>query len=212
MHDNKPEILQVGPHADLTIFLVHGRGHSPRDMRPLAERLGVTNVRYIFPAATDNTWYPKPFQHPVEDNEPWLSAAIAHYEDLVTRELAAGTPAERIIIGGFSQGACLTNEFLARHPRRYAGAIIWTGGLIGPPGTIWPHNDKLEDMPAYISTSENDPWVPAPRVRESHAWLRSCGASATMMIFKERDHGVIDEEIGPVRGMIERQRRNVLSI
>jgi predicted esterase len=212
MHQNTPESLQIGTRADLTIILAHGRGRSPDDMRALADRLDIDNVRYVFPVATNNTWYPALFQDAVADNEPWLSAAIAHYDDLVLREIAAGTPAERIFIGGFSQGACLTAEFLARHPRRYAGAILWTGGLIGPDGMTWPENQEFVDMPAYISTSENDPWVPPQRVRETHSWLRRCGAMATMMIFKERDHGVIDEEIGPVRGMIERQRRALIPV
>lgn len=206
MHQNKPEELQVGERADLTIISVHGRGRSPDDMRALAARLGLDNVRYLFPVASDKTWYPALFMDPIADNEPSLSDAIAHYESLVSGLIAEGTPADRIVVGGFSQGACLTVEFMARHPRRYAAALLWTGGLIGPPGTHWPARRELEGLPVYITTSLTDPWVPAPRVRETHGWLQSCGASAMMMIFQEREHGVLDEEIGAARAMIERAR------
>jgi phospholipase/carboxylesterase len=209
MHHNKPEELLVGERADLTIISVHGRGRSPDDMRALAKRLRLDNVRYLFPVATNNTWYPALFMDPIADNEPSLSAAIAHYEDLVSSLISQGTPAERIVVGGFSQGACLTAEFLARHPRRYAAAVLWTGGLIGPEGTTWPLQPVLAGLPVYISTSETDPWVPAPRVRETHHWLKASGASATMMIFQEREHGVLDEEVGAVRSMIERTRSSV---
>ena len=206
MHQNTPEELQVGERADLTIIFAHGRGRSPDDMRALAERLRLNNVRYLFPVATNNTWYPALFMDPIAANEPSLSDAIAHYESLVSGLVEEGVPANKIVVGGFSQGACLTAEFMARHPRPYAAAVLWTGGLIGPPGTTWPVRGELADLPVFISTSETDPWVPPPRVRETHNWLQACGASATMMIFQEREHGVLDEEVGAVRSMIERAR------
>jgi phospholipase/carboxylesterase len=206
MHQNPPEQLLIGDHADLTIIFAHGRGRSPADMRALAERLAIDNVRYLFLLASGNTWYPALFQDPIASNEPSLSAAIAHYEDVVSGLIADGTPAGSIVVGGFSQGACLTAEFMARHPRRFAAAVLWTGGLIGPPGTEWPLRRELSGMPAYVSTSENDPWVPPERVRETHGWLQASGASATMMIFREREHGVLDEEVAAVRSMLERAR------
>jgi predicted esterase len=206
VHQNKPEEMHVGSRADLTIVLAHGRGRSPADMRALADRLALDNVRYLFLVAENSTWYPKLFQDPIADNEPSLSDAIAHYQSIIAGLENEGTPASRIVVGGFSQGACLTAEFLARHPRQYAAAILWTGGLIGPEGTTWLVRPELRDLPVFISTSENDLWVPPPRVRETHAWLRDSGASPSMLIFKEREHGVIDEEVHAVRSMIERLR------
>jgi len=218
MHTNPPEERFDGESgekkfaarnadADLTIILVHGRGQSPDDMAALADRLALTGVRYLFPRADSNTWYPDKFMAPIASNEPFLSAAIAHYEKLVSGLLAEGVPAERIIVGGFSQGACLSAEYLARHPRRFGGAVLWTGGLIGPRGTIWPLHSVLRGMPAFISTAENDPWVPAERVRETYDWLIQSGAAPAMKIYDERDHGVLDEEIVAVREMIEGVRK-----
>lgn len=192
--------------TDLTIILVHGRGQSPEDMAALADRLALSGVRYLFPRADDNTWYPQKFMAPIASNEPHLSAALAHYDSLVERVLAEGIPAERIIVGGFSQGACLSAEYLARHPRRFGAAVLWTGGLIGPRGTVWPLRSVLKGMPAFLSTAENDPWVPSERVRETYDWLIQSGAKPQMRIFEERDHGVLDEEIAVVREMIESVR------
>lgn len=209
MHHNTPEDWVIGEREDLTVVLAHGRGRSPADMRPLAERLNLGNVRYKFLLATNNTWYPALFQDPIADNEPSLSAAIAYYDAVIAELVASGTPLERIVVGGFSQGACLTAEFIARHPRRYAAAILWTGGLIGPEGTVWQPAPAIKGMPVFLSTSETDPWVPPPRVRETHRWLEDNGASVTMMIFNEREHGVLDEEVGAVRSMLERVRPRV---
>lgn len=206
MHDNPVESLSLGKGSDLTIVLVHGRTQSPQDMRVHAERLALDNVTFLFPLATGNTWYPGLFMAPIADNEPALSAAIGHYEAIVSDLIAKGTPAHRIVVGGFSQGACLTSEFLARHPRRYAATILWTGGLIGPAGTVWPLRPILSGMPAYITTAENDPWVPTDRVRETYDWLRQSGARPELDIFEDREHGVLDVEIAAARRMVETVR------
>lgn len=209
MHDNPVEELVLGTGNDLTIVLVHGRTQAPQDMKLHAERLGLDNVRFLFPCATGNSWYPGLFMAPIADNEPALSAALAHYEAIVSGLIDEGIPAERIVVGGFSQGACLTSEFLARHPRRYGAAILWTGGLIGPAGSVWPLRPVLSQMPVYITTADNDPWVPADRVTETYDWLRQSGAKPQIEIFEDREHGVLDVEIAAVRAMIDAVRAPV---
>lgn len=206
MHNNPVEELVLGTGSDLTIILVHGRTQAPKDMKVHAERLGVDNVRFLFPGATGNSWYPGLFMAPLAENEPALSAALTHYETIVSGLINEGTPAERIVVGGFSQGACLTSEFLARHPRRYGAAILWTGGLIGPAGSVWPLRPELSQMPAYITTAENDPWVPSDRVTETYDWLRQSGAKPQIEIFEDREHGVLDVEIAAARTIIEAVR------
>lgn len=206
MHDNAVERMTRGNRSDLTIVLVHGRTQSPEDMKVHADRLGLDNVTYLFPRASDNTWYPAKFQAPIAENEPALSAAIAHYEAIVSGLIAQGVRAESIVVGGFSQGACLTSEFIARHPRPYGAAVIWTGGLIGPAGTVWPLRSALSGMPAFITTADNDPWVPSDRARETYEWMLQSGARPNLKIFRERDHCVLDEEIAAARQMIESVR------
>ena len=109
----------------------------------------------------------------------------------------------RLVIGGFSQGACLSAEYLSRHPRRLAGAILWTGGLIGPPGNAWRPDRALDGMPVYITTSETDPFVPPARVRETADWLIASGATVTARIFTSREHMVSDEEIAAARRLLQ---------
>ena len=199
MHTEPPLEQRGDGRTDLVTILVHGRGGRSEDMAGLAAALGLGQARCLFPAATGSTWYPQRFTAPLQANEPDLSAALAHYDGLVTRLLDEGVPADRILIGGFSQGACLTAEYLCRHPRRLAGALIFTGGLIGPPGTTWGPQAGLAGLPVYLASSEIDEWIPTERVRETEGWLRASGAAVTSRMFTDRPHCVSVEEIDDAR-------------
>jgi predicted esterase len=202
--------VQYGPAVEfvsggtpsLTVVLVHGRTLTPDYMRALAERIDLPGIRYIFPAVEGNSWYPASFLSPLEANEPDLSAAIAYCESLVSGLLATGVDPRRLVVGGFSQGACLSAEYLYRYPLRLGGAILWTGGLIGPDGTDWVARPQLKDTPVYLTTSMTDPFIPAARIRRTVEWLRQSGALVTAKIFGERAHEVIDEEIAAARRLL----------
>ena len=204
MHDREVERFDIGPDPAIACVFVHGRGRDAAEMKELAASLGVTGVRFLLPEATGNTWYPGSFLAPLAENEPSLSAALSHIETVVVGLLAEGFGAEQVVLGGFSQGACLCAEYLARHPRRYGGAVLFTGGLVGPPGTTWPPAPVLAGMPAYVTTSATDPFVPPERVRETGDWLRAGGASADVQIFDARDHIVSTQEIARARALFER--------
>jgi predicted esterase len=204
--------IAIGPEpqtAAAVAILVHGRGRSPSEMRDLALSIGLPTVRYAIPAAPGGSWYPESFLAPIEKNEPALSRSLNQYRHLVDGLIAKGTASERIVLCGFSQGACLTAEFLIRNPRRYGGAVIFTGGLLGPPGTVWPVRPVLRGMPVYLSGSTVDKWVPVSRVEETGRVLRDSGARVDIRIFDERPHLVCEEEVASARSLlstIARQR------
>jgi predicted esterase len=154
-------------------------------------------VAYLAPAARDNTWYPQSFLAPIAENEPYLSSALG-----VVDALVRGFDAERLVLGGFSQGACLAAEYALRHPRRYGGLLLYTGGAIGPPGTIWPPRGSFAGTPAYLGTSDPDAWVPVERVRETVDLLRAQDAEVTLEVFPGMDHLVNDAEIAAGRDLI----------
>jgi phospholipase/carboxylesterase len=178
------EVLQFGAplhQASLAVVLLHGRGSSAEDILGLGEAIGEPEVAYLAPQATGHTWYPQSFLAPRQANEPFLSSALAKVDAVVRSIEAAGVPRNRIVIGGFSQGACLSTEFVKSFPARYGGLIALTGGLIGPPGSILsdrqPHaTDELGGMPALFLSGDPDPHVPWSRVEESAALLRDMGA------------------------------------
>jgi phospholipase/carboxylesterase len=199
-------IVETGAAADqaaLAVIMLHGRGRAPEEMAELAAALAVDGVRYFCPEAPGNTWYPQRFFEPFEHNQPALDASLASVAALVSDLNGRGFPDDRVVLCGFSQGGCLAAEMLVRRPSAYAAAILFTGGLIGPPGTIWNAPARLNDLPVLLSGSEIDDWVPAWRTRETGEVLSGLGAKLSATIYPDRPHIVCDDEIVRARAMLE---------
>lgn len=189
--------------ARAAMILLHGRGASARDILGLAHALGRPEVAYLAPEAAGNTWYPYSFLTPIEQNEPWLSSALAFVGRTLEQVRAGGVPHERVLLLGFSQGACLTLEFVARNARRYGGVAALTGGLIGPDGTPRDYTGTLAGTPIFIGSADPDPHIPVARVHESERVLSGMGAVVTTRIYPGIGHTVIDEELEHVRALID---------
>lgn len=183
---------------------MHGRGHSPEIILELADRIDLPSFTYIAPTAANNSWYPSGFMDKFENNEPYLSYALEAYNQLVTDLLSKGTAREKIVLMGFSQGACLTAEYAVRHAARFGGVVIFTGGLIGPPGTHWDYEGSFEGTPVFLGSSDVDAWVPLERVQQSTVIFKKMGADVTQCIYPGMDHLVNDDEIAFARAIMER--------
>jgi phospholipase/carboxylesterase len=183
------------PGAVGAVILLHGRGASAEDILSIAQDLYLPEVAYLAPQAANNSWYPNSFLAPRERNEPWLTSALAKVGTVVRTIEAAGIPSERIVVCGFSQGACLASEFVATHPRRYAGVIAFTGGLIGPPDANLDHAGDLAGTPALFASGDPDPHVPWQRVQQSADIFAKMGAAVTTRRYPGRPHTVSAEEI-----------------
>jgi phospholipase/carboxylesterase len=200
-HRDQP-LLQLGAplnEARQAMILLHGRGGSAEEMFSLAEALGGPEFAYLAPEAANHTWYPFSFLAPLEQNQPFLSSALNRVESIVQLVAAAGIPADRLVVSGFSQGACLATEFVARHPRRYAGLIAFTGGLIGPLESDLTHPGDLAGTPAFFGSGDPDPHVPWRRVRESAEVLRQMGANVAAHRYPGMPHTVASDEIESAR-------------
>jgi phospholipase/carboxylesterase len=188
------------------VVMLHGRGATAGDILSLAPELGRPDLAYLAPQAAGSTWYPYSFLAPLEQNEPWLSSALRAVGEVLERAAAAGVPAERTVLLGFSQGACLTLEYAARHARRYAGVVGFSGGLIGPPGT--PRDDSLDDRgslagtPVFLGCSDRDPHVPRERVDETARVLAALGAEVTERIYPAMGHTINQEELDFARRLL----------
>jgi predicted esterase len=184
--------------ARAVVVLLHGRGRDVDDVLGLADRIELDDVAYLAPGAEGGSWYPQSFLAPLEDNEPWLGRGLTIVDELVR---SVDDP-RRLVLGGFSQGACLAAEYALRNPRRYGGLLLYTGGFIGPPGLVVERAGDFAGTPAFLGTSDPDAWVPVERVHDTAALLRALGAEVTTRIYDGMDHLVNDEEIAAGRELI----------
>ena len=181
--------------AEKVLIMIHGRGGSAEDILSLADHLQVKDFALLAPQATGNTWYPYSFMVPPVQNEPWLSSALAVLKEVVNDVIAQGVPAEKIYFLGFSQGACLTLEFVTRNATKYGGVAAFTGGLIGD--KIYRENYKgdFNGTPVFIGSSNPDPHVPVERVYATTNILKSMNAAVTEKIYDNMGHTISQDEI-----------------
>src|SRR3954470_4956359 len=168
--------------ATKALGMLHGRGGSAEDILGLAQYLPVNDFALFAPQATNNTWYPYSFMAAPKDNEPWLSSALKVVGEVVADIQASGIKTENIYFLGFSQGACLTLEYVSRNANKYGGVVAFTGGLIGD--QIYKENyaGDFAGTPVFIGTSDPDPHVPVDRVLASTAILTDMHALVTQKI------------------------------
>jgi predicted esterase len=187
--------------AGAAMLLVHGRGASARDILTIAAEVEAPGFAFLAPDAAGGAWYPNRFMEPIESNQPWLDSALELLGSIlagVNRRI----PAERVILLGFSQGACLALEFAARNARRYGGLVGLSGGLIGPDGTPRDYPGSLDGTPVFLGCSDVDPHIPARRVLDSAGWLEKLGGSVRVELYPGLGHEVNHDELEAVRAMM----------
>ncbi|PGF15794.1 phospholipase [Natrinema sp. CBA1119] len=191
--------------ATAAVVLTHGRGATARGMIQIADDVGREGVAFLAPQAARQTWYPNSFLEPVEQNEPGRSSGLQAISDAIGEATDAGIPTERIMLMGFSQGACLASEFVARNPQRYGGLAALSGGLIGEdidPDDYLENDPDLEETPVFLGCSDVDPHIPEERVHETADVLESMHADVTKRLYEGMGHGVNEDELEFVSGMV----------
>ncbi len=180
--------------AESAVVLIHGRGDSARGILALAPELQAPRTAVVAPQASGFSWYPNSFLSEVELNEPWLASALARIEAAVTA-IGAVIPGERVVLMGFSQGACLALEFAARNTCRYGGVVAFSGGLIGADGTPRDYPGSLEGTPVFLGCSDVDAHIPVGRVRESTQVMNGLGGEVEERIYPGMGHTINEDEI-----------------
>lgn len=203
-HQEQPVLTAGVPleHAQAAMIMMHGRGSSAEDMLGLAGEFGQSGFTYLAPQAAGHTWYPYSFLEPMAKNEPGLSSGLAVIAFLLAQLSTTGIDAEHTILCGFSQGACLTLEFVARNAQRYGGVAGLSGALIGPDGTSRNYPGSLANAPVFLGCSDRDFHIPKQRVELSAEVLQGLGGDVTARLYPNMGHTVNQDEVDFVRGMM----------
>lgn len=197
LHQRQPVRVAGAPleHAKAAMLMIHGRGARAEDILSLADQFSQPEFAYLAPQAAGNTWYPNRFLAPLESNEPWLSSALEFVDDVLKQIMKAGIRGERIILLGFSQGACLTLEFAARNAQHYGGIAGFSGALIGPDDLPREYAGSLMSTPVFLGCSDMDFHVPKERVDATAEIMLGLGGDITERLYPNMGHTIIQDEI-----------------
>lgn len=212
MHTHKKDITHQGmplEQASKAMIMIHGRGANPVSILGLADYLKVEGFALLAPAATQNTWYPYSFMAPIAQNEPSLSSALELVDQAVQEALSAGIKAENIYFLGFSQGACLASEYVARNAQQYGGLFVYSGGLIGAELNKTNYSGDLEGTPIILGCSDRDAHIPLQRVKESTATFQEMGGNVTERIYPNGAHTIYEDEIELTNAVLEKALKSV---
>ena len=188
--------------ASKVLIMLHGRGANAEDILGLAEHLNVKDFALIAPQAKDNSWYPYSFLSPMSQNEPWLSSALSMLSEIADDLKLQNFLPEEIYFAGFSQGACLTLEFVTRNATKYGGVVAFTGGLIGDIINASNYQGDFQNTPIFIGSSNPDPHVPAERVTVSEKILKDMHADVTAKLYNNMGHTISLDEINEANKLV----------
>ncbi|MCJ8210996.1 dienelactone hydrolase family protein [Mucilaginibacter sp. RS28] len=198
MYTHSYQVVTAGANlsqAEGALVMIHGRGGSAQNIIGLADELNIPKLALYAPQATNHSWYPYSFMAPEEQNEPALSSALETIDKLVKQIIADGIPANKIFFLGFSQGACLTSEYIARNAQQYGGAVIFTGGVIGEELDLANYKGDFKQTPVLLTTGDPDPHVPVTRVEETADIFKKLNADFTLQVYKGRPHTITMQEL-----------------
>jgi Predicted esterase len=189
--------------AKAAMVMVHGRGASAESILTLVDAIDIGDFAYLAPQANGGTWYPNSFLAPIPSNEPGITSGLQAIDDVISGIRDAGIPDDHIMLLGFSQGACLSLEYSARHARRFGGICGLSGGLIGPDDTPRDYAGSFDGTPVFLGCSDVDFHIPAARVQLTATVLERMNAAVTMKLYPGMGHLVNDDEIAHVRRIME---------
>ncbi|MEZ3114694.1 alpha/beta hydrolase [Halobaculum sp. MBLA0147] len=216
-HGGQPVVRRGPPLAEARAVVVclHGRGATAQGILGVTAEFETPGVTALAPAAAGRTWYPRPFTAPTAENQPHLDSALSLVGTVVSTAVDA-VGAERVVLLGFSQGACLATEWAARNPTRYGGVVGFSGGLIGPPGTEFAYEGSFartgegstdgspDTTPVFLGCSDEDPHIPASRVHETRDALAAMDADVDERLYPGMGHGVNEEELAAAAEIVAR--------
>lgn len=196
IHDT-PLLLGASPGEALVhCVFIHGRTQSPEDMQEqVIAKLRMPGVCFVLPRARGNSWYDARATDMLTDRtRQQLDQAIGHVRQLVGALPGMDDHARPLVIGGFSQGACLAVEYAMRHGPWNGALASLTGCRVGTPDCERPFAD-LDRLPVYLTGSDKDPWIPVAAFADAAAALARARARLHCDILPDRSHEVSATEI-----------------
>lgn len=192
--------------ADVAVIAVHGREQSPEVITellvdPVVAALGrhAERVAWVLPRAAGGVWYPERFSD-VTHADPNVRQAL----DALSWAAAFTAPVAptTVVWAGFSQGACLVCEFVARSSVDWGGVAAFAGARFGPPGTDHTIDRSLSGLRACFGVGAEDSWAPLDAVIDTARAFARAGARTSLDVEPTSVHTVHSVDVERTAGLI----------
>jgi phospholipase/carboxylesterase len=188
--------------ARCVAVLVHGRGQDEEVMLDVVERLALPDIAYVLPVAAQRSWYPQRYYDPAVESEADVRPALDAIEARAAAAMDEAAANTGLVLCGFSQGACLIAELVARRvPARLSGVAILTGSLIGAPAERRTPA-SADGLPMFVSCAQDDQWVAVDDAQATAEAFEHAGAQVTFEILDDREHLISDPAVAGLRSLL----------
>ena len=213
-----PVVVESSRPAKAAVVWLHGLGADGHDFEPVAAELsrgGLDDVRFVFPHApvrpvTINggmamrAWYdiagPELDRRADEDGVR-ESADVARA--LVDAQIAAGIPAQRIVLAGFSQGGAIALHAGLRLPFPIAGILALSTYLPVPQTLASQAHEANRNVPIFLAHGSQDPVIALALSERSRATLSDLGYVVEVHTYP-MPHSVCAEEVRDIADWLSR--------
>jgi phospholipase/carboxylesterase len=203
-------VIEPATKAEAAVIWLHGLGADGRDFVPIVPELGLPPdlaVRFVFPHAPVRpvsinngmkmrAWYDITPDMRRQD-EAGIRESARTVEALLAAEIAAGVPAGRIVIAGFSQGGAITLHTGVRHGQKLAGLLALSTYLPLPDSYAKEARPERKDTPILMCHGQQDPMLPLQLGAWSRDVLKQGGFEVDWREYPMA-HQVCEEEIADI--------------
>lgn len=208
-------VVHPGGRESVLIFL-HGLGDSGAGWEEGVEGMAPPSCRVLLPSAasipvtlnggmTMPAWYDILGMRPGgPEDDAGIDRVCLAVAKLVEAELHAGVPANRIFLGGFSQGGAVAlRTALGGYLSQHIGGVVCLSSYLPGLGSF---RLRAPNTPVFMGHGTNDPMVPSAFGDLTVGRLQQQGYDSTGLESKRYPglgHGACPAELGDVRRWIE---------
>jgi len=210
----KPTVIDAADEASTTVIWLHGLGDDGKEWQRLAEKVGVSWAKFIFPTAPNqpcqvsemstNAWYDVPglSVQQLREDAAGIQQSVAYIHKLIEDEIASGTPSERIVLGGFSQGGCIALAAALSCSHELAGVMACSTWF--PRGIVDTPSEANAKLPVMLCHGEVDPIAKVEWSSKTFDYLCQLGLPAEGNIYPSVGHEFAVMEVTDIREFIQK--------
>ncbi|PIA19596.1 acyl-protein thioesterase-1 [Coemansia reversa NRRL 1564] len=212
-------VLQARSAHTASVIFIHGLGDSGNGWKPVAQLLSqnMPHVKFVLPHAPEQpvtlnggfrmpSWYDIRSLDSIASNEDedGMNTSMQKINDLIRAEIDSGTPANRIVLGGFSQGGAMTLFTGLQSEYRLAGLAVLSAYLPIRQRILTRATDSSKHTPIFHGHGTADEIVLYQYGEMTHNVLKKSGYNVEFHSYEHMGHSTCEDEIRDLNAFLRK--------